>query len=250
MKILYGIPSHKRADRVTTLKMCPEALVFVPESQLEDYKKHIPEEKLISHPDSIIGLTPKLNWMLRWAREHDYDVFEKLDDDFQYARWCFGTSEKLTTEEFMQLSRNLIQMSIDSNTPLHTCAETPDVRKSTVNQPFDFFTPRMGYFGLVLKGFEPIHFDERFILKQDFDLAFQVIHKYGRMVTDNRWGIAMTGVGTNQGGCADYRNESKELEMIKLLGKKWGHDYFRASQSKRFGNFTVKVDNPLFSWDI
>lgn len=250
LKILYAVPSHKRPDRVLTLKMFPDCIVFVPESQLEDYKKYIPEEKLVSHPDTIIGLTPKLNWILDYARENGYDVMHKFDDDFIMGKWAFGTSEKLTTEEIRELTENLIQMAIDMGTPLYTCLETIDIRKTKANQPFEFFSPiRTGYYGLVLKGFEPIHYDERFVLKQDFDIALQVMHKYGRMIVDKRFGFVMDKVGGNKGGCAMYRTSDKEMESIKMLKKKWGSHLFNTSQSKRFGKFTINAKNPLFDWD-
>lgn len=57
------IPSHKRAGRVKAHTWLPGALICVPESQHDDYAKYHVESSLVCHPDSIIGIAQKRQWI-------------------------------------------------------------------------------------------------------------------------------------------------------------------------------------------
>ena len=53
-----------RAETMTTHRLLPNATVCVPESQRDSYAKVIGSDRILVHPDSVKGLTPKLNWIL------------------------------------------------------------------------------------------------------------------------------------------------------------------------------------------
>jgi hypothetical protein len=76
MEIKIIIPTYKRAGMVKTLDHIDNAALCVTESEHEVYRKHHPKVEIIIHPDSIIGLAPKRQWI--------YDKFGNvfmLDDD-------------------------------------------------------------------------------------------------------------------------------------------------------------------------
>lgn len=80
-EIAIVIPSHKRADRITTHKLLPNngnVYVCIPESQEKDYREKHPDMNILTHPDSIIGISPKRQWI--------YDKFGKAKVYHQYQR--------------------------------------------------------------------------------------------------------------------------------------------------------------------
>ena len=70
------ICSHKRPARVTTQYLVKDCIIVIPESQYPEYKEANPNTEIVTHPDSVVGLPPKRQWIM------DYfgDVF-MLDDD-------------------------------------------------------------------------------------------------------------------------------------------------------------------------
>jgi len=76
-----------------------------------------------------------------------------------------------------------------------------------------------------------VYYDERFDLKEDYDMLIQQVNRYRKVLRVNRWYYIKKGA-EQAGGCAAYRNVDREIEQIEALQKKWG---------KRI----VKVDNHI-----
>ena len=81
MPLRIVIPSHKRHDRVMSKRLVVDPIICVEESQADLYKEHNPECEIVTHPDSVIGLIPKRNWMAK----HFGDLF-MLDDDVHVVK--------------------------------------------------------------------------------------------------------------------------------------------------------------------
>lgn len=73
--------SHKRAGKVTTHRHIAKARICVPESQYEQYKEHHTPDALVAHPDSVVGLPAKRQWVIE-----QFPGVMMLDDD------CTGMS--------------------------------------------------------------------------------------------------------------------------------------------------------------
>lgn len=72
------IPSKGRAKLITTHNYIINAIVCVAESELAEYKEHNPEVEYVTHPDSVIGIANKRQWI--------YDKFHNvfmMDDDLK-----------------------------------------------------------------------------------------------------------------------------------------------------------------------
>ena len=76
MPIEVVIVSHRRAGKVTTHKVVPDARVCVPASQADAYAQHHERGTLLVHPDSVVGLCAKRQWVYETVG----DVM-MLDDD-------------------------------------------------------------------------------------------------------------------------------------------------------------------------
>lgn len=69
------IPTHGRAGNVHTLK-CVDGVLCVAKGQEPLYREHYPDAEYLVHPDDVVGLPPKRNWIVQQVGE----VF-MIDDD-------------------------------------------------------------------------------------------------------------------------------------------------------------------------
>ena len=76
MQLRIVIPSHKRHDRVFAKKLVNDPIICVAESQADLYRQFNPDCEIVTHPDDVVGLIPKRNWMAK----HFGNLF-MLDDD-------------------------------------------------------------------------------------------------------------------------------------------------------------------------
>ena len=90
MEIKVVIPTYKRPGKVTTLKVVSNAILCVARSEVPAYRVHYPDVEIAEHPDDIVGLAPKRQWI--------YDTFGDifmLDDDITMADRMYLVSGKL-----------------------------------------------------------------------------------------------------------------------------------------------------------
>lgn len=76
MSVQPIIVSHKRAGQVTTHKFIAGCTVCVPESQADDYERLHPDLPRLVHPDSVVGLWAKRQWIKERVGDH-----MQFDDD-------------------------------------------------------------------------------------------------------------------------------------------------------------------------
>ena len=76
--------SHKRAARVKTSKIVSPTIIAVEESQAAEYREHNPDEEIVTHPDSVLGLSEKR----QWTYEHFGDHWQ-LNDDLKAFSRCY-----------------------------------------------------------------------------------------------------------------------------------------------------------------
>lgn len=245
-KILVAIPTYRRYDSVPSLKLFPYGVLFVSESEESKYREHYPDAEIVTHPDTIKGLTPKLNFILRYAIDKGYDGVVKVDDDFKQGVCLTPFRSVIDNDEIYQVLESLMVMCHDSGTNLFTFNQTADIRRYEQHYPIKLFSSvRIGIYGVLLKDREPQWFDERFILKQDMDYAFQTVYKYRHMLVDYRYSFVYEKTFENVGGCSTYRNTKTEESSIDNLRRKWGSKYFKGSGRKRLSDLTVSVMNPM-----
>lgn len=72
---------------MTTQRLIPSALVCVPKSQYAEYGKVAGPKRVLTHPDSVKGLNPKLNWILENVADPEAIVL--IDDDITSVQRCF-----------------------------------------------------------------------------------------------------------------------------------------------------------------
>ena len=88
------IPSYHRADRVRALAI-PNSIVCVPQCEYDDYVKYCGLDRVVPHPDSVVGIAPKRQWIIERFRnvfmiddEFDHLVRIYLKDDDPMSKHC------------------------------------------------------------------------------------------------------------------------------------------------------------------
>lgn len=248
LKILIAIPTYKRAGIVTTIDLFEkeDSIMFVDSLELKQYKNSYPSYNIVEYKGSQ-GLTPKLNFILSYARKNGYDAIWKIDDDFtQLGYFGEGYSEPRITDKkrIYQVIERMAVMAKDIKSPLFVTAPLADIRRYSRNLPFSLFcTLKIGAYGLLIDN--DLNFDERLVMKQDIDMCLQVLLNYRKLIVENRYSFYYKATMGSKGGVASYRTKEKETKMMDILRKKWGDNAFANSTSDKLSIYTLNIQNPF-----
>lgn len=208
---------------MTTHRLVREYVVCVPESQAAEYAAVTPH--VVTHPDSVVGLTPKLNWILDNLMDDEAVVF--LDDDLGFLCRCFsapGESTRQTTDpdEIEAVIRATHQLAADLGVYFfgwETSEST--IRYYSGLQPFDL----KGFINGCAMGFRAGHgmrFDERIVAKNDYDMACANAFRHRRCLRNAMYAFCQRETFTGAGGQACYRNSETERRDVQILRRKYG----------------------------
>ena len=222
------VPSMSRAGVVTTHKLFPESTIVCPESQVKDYKEY--HDSVLGVPDEIKGITATRNWILNncddeWMIQVDDDAraFRKIERDQQSHFTDPERIDKIVSNMFVLTSEWGLKcwglaMATDHKYYREYC---PFVTQCSIGA---------NIIGIIRN---PLRFDERLKVKEDYDYSMQHIYKYGGALRFNKYGVDVIHL-TNKGGCVDYRTKDTELEAYEILLKKWGKNVVRKQPNHNF----------------
>ena len=218
-EIKIVVPSHLRFDRVKTTKAIANCIICVPESQAELYREYNKNNEVVAHPDSIIGLTPKRQWIL----EHFGDVFQVDDDCTQMARVYTGPKEKTripkrTAYDLIQQAGNIAN---DMGIFLFAFSKSPMPTAYNPLKPIRMSGTVMGGGFGVLTG-SKLHFNTDLVLTEDYWISGLNAHYHRMTYIDERFTFKFSNTFANKGGCASYRTTHKELEDTLKLKEYFG----------------------------
>lgn len=228
MKILA--PSYKRADGVKTHKLLPNVIYCVAEFEAEEYTKRGYEIHVM--PDKVQGNISRVrNWMLD---EHIKDGKGLIVDDdieaFKTWQWKDGTCKPVDIQdmpEFIEQGFNLAEQFGVRLWGLNILGDKGSYREYT---PFSLSNPLSAAFMGFLDN--PLRFDERIPLKEDYDYSIQNANEYRKLLRLNYAYMVKKDHG-NKGGCADYRTIAREKEQLAILQNKWGNKIVRTDTTQR-----------------
>lgn len=129
------IPSYKRADRVRAIKI-PNSIICVPESEYEAYAANYGKDRVIAHPDSIIGIGPKRQWII----EKFKNVF-MIDDEYDHLVRCYTMEgdqleNHTTPEETYEIIQNTARLAKEMGTYLFGFSKTAKPLYFNPTDPF------------------------------------------------------------------------------------------------------------------
>ncbi|MCP9765138.1 hypothetical protein EGI31_19565 [Lacihabitans soyangensis] len=210
------IASHKRADKITTHKKVANSIICIPESQLGEYREHCPDAEIVTHPDSIIGLS----WKRQWMYEYFGDAFH-MDDDLMYMKRIYtetGEKDKLSPQEIFDVIQATARAARQSGAFLFGF--------NTSGKPFTYASlapiQLSGYvntcaFGL-LEG-SKLYFRPEQRYQEDYWICGLNAYLHRKIWRDNRFYFHYGDTWVGSGGLAEFRN-METLE--KILGELQG----------------------------
>ena len=214
------IPSHKRHDRVLSKKLVCNPILCVAESQADLYKQFNPECEIVKHPDDVVGLIPKRNWMAR----HFGDMM-MLDDDVYAVKNLYcekgETCVVRDPERVTAIIESLYELACLLD--VHLFGFTSAISPVMYNEWGYYSLSRMitGCSYGVRRG-KNVWWNEELRLKEDFWISCYMKYKERRVLTDLRYNFAQKGTFVNSFSLSSLRNQEEERRSILFIKKNFG----------------------------
>lgn len=227
MKISVNCPSYKR-PKVETLDYLPFCKAWVCETEYDEYIKNNPKENIIAVPKGIQGNLCRIrNYIIDKEFENGADCVVMIDDDlngiyrFEKAAGSdFGYENVLVSaEEFEEFCEHYALLCEEWGYKFWGVNCNSDAKAYRHMAPFSTTSYIGGPFQAFLNN--PLRYDERLPLKEDYDMTLQHMNKYRGALRVNKYHYNCK-QSKQAGGCAAYRNYKREKEQLELLQKKWG----------------------------
>lgn len=224
------IPSHKRADRVTTTDRAlpKEAVVLcVPAAQEAEYREHNPDVEIDSHPDDVIGISPKRMWIAERYGDHF-----QCDDDQLY----FTHMEHMVGEPECRLepwtAYDVIQRTADMARQLglfmFSLSPYPDIRTFYPGNPFKITGFVIGgKLGWLRPKESKLEIPKGITAKDDYYLSALNAHYHRMALIDLRYASKFGKDFVSPGGQAGIRTSETEQRDNEILIRHFGSDVFR-----------------------
>jgi hypothetical protein len=219
MEVQIVIPSHKRAGDVLTSKLVPEASICIPESQFIDYHKKMPWVKFITHPDSVVGLTRKRQWIY----ENVGNVF-MLDDDITACRRLYtepGEPTDLKPDEVHELIQQTAWNARKAGAFLFGFNNRPNPTMYNPMEPIQLSGYVTGCATGLLSG-SRLWYNPAIQCNEDYWISLLNAYHHRTIWRDNRFAFIQKDTFTAKGGLAEFRNVEAEKADFELLKKCFG----------------------------
>lgn len=204
---------------MTSHKVFKSATIFVPESEVAQYK--IYSNEIIGVPNEVRGITATRNWILKNTKQNVFFI----DDDFQYGGYVERLTEIYTIKKIYDESvyikeiKKLFELSYQLDSKINGFFTSGNNLTLYPYNPFLFIGVCLGScMGVVNDG--SYYFDETYEVKEDYELSLRHIVDKGLVVRSNI--LFMQHEHTQlKGGCRDSRRIEKEKLAVKRLIKEY-----------------------------
>lgn len=220
MPLRIVIPSHKRHDRVYAKRIVTDPIICVPKSQEDQYRLCNPDCEIVTHPDDIVGLIPKRNWMAK----HFGELF-MIDDDVHAVKNLVAEKGECTVvkdpERVRYIIENLhdIACLLDVHVFGFTARTTPVMYEE---QEYLSLSKMITGCSYGVRYNKNVWWNEELRLKEDFWISCYVKYKERRILTDLRYNFAQKSTFVNAGGLSAFRNQEEEKRSILFIKKHFG----------------------------
>jgi hypothetical protein len=213
-------PTHGRAGAVTIFRLLPDIPLCLAESQLPLYQEHYPDAEYIVHPDSLIGMSRKRQWML----DKLGDIF-MLDDDIVAMRDVMVRAGEDGTIRDPQTIKDLIYRLFDQaeqmgaylvgfNNFAHPAAYRPQY-------PFQL-TGSVAGRAIGIRTGGKLEFPNKSMMTDDMYVSALNAYHHRYCLRDDRYVFYATGCWDNKGGMAIHRTWDRMLENNEFLRESFG----------------------------
>lgn len=179
---------------------------------------------------------------LSLVRNHVLDVLDNeivifVDDDISRIYWVHSTkSVPITPEQVKLMWIDLVVHALDQGVGAFGISEL-DLRKTSPLVPFEVRAVFGTVFGIIGREWR---FDERNVLKCDYDFCLQTIRDKRTVHKDMRY-FAAAAKDAGRGGNMTFRTPNRRYEEIERLQQWWGDDVIKPGTAKGVEKLTVKM---------
>ncbi|OFW47584.1 MAG: hypothetical protein A2163_00760 [Actinobacteria bacterium RBG_13_35_12] len=224
-EIKIVIPSHKRAMDVKSKKVLPTAIICVPENQVDEYKYYNSEMEILGHPNEVIGLSRKRQWIY----EQFGDVIMADDDILNFVKVFLDKKDqkelgiKLTVSEIWGLTQDIYNICKETDIKFFGLNNSANPQVYSGAEPINlgaFITG--GFFGIIKHDnffFPPI---DHFVREDVFTNCLNAFLNRKCWI-DRRFAVCFYKMEANQGGCADYRTDDLRKQSYHILKEYFGN---------------------------
>ncbi|WP_421830237.1 hypothetical protein [Larkinella sp.] len=229
------IPSHKRHTRVLTTSVVEGAILCVPESQEKAYRLCNPNDEIVTHPDSVVGLARKRDWIIR----HFGSVF-MLDDDIKaFRRLYTQPGEPADVDE--RTAREIIQATADAarqaGAYLFGFSSSPTPVSYISLSPIQLSGYVTGCAHGVLTG-SRLWYSPEIRCNEDYWISCLNAYEHRLIWKDTRFYFYQKDTFVNSGGLAEFRNIDAEEKDFAYLQRVFGRDVVTLKKAR--GKATLK----------
>ena len=242
--MLIACPSKSRAGRITSDRVVPTSVLFVPANEVRDYEA-TSSCKVVAVPSTVRGITPTRNWILEYAAATGIERVVFVDDDARFVGWFdvharHMRRRRLGADAILSEFERFFDLTEEMGYRLWGVKTESAARSYYPYKPFLTRTyVTASCCGMFSAGPRALRFDERFVVKEDYELCLRAMKEDGgilgiRYITweNDHW--------TMDGGCKDYRTSRIEADCIRLLQKLYpGVVQHKPSAS---GQYTIKLN--------
>lgn len=242
MKVKFFAPSYKRPQKSSTQIKYPFVKLVVKESEAEKYIANGNDIEVV--PDYAQGNLCRIRNYILDNFFDDCDCIVLLDDDYKGVyRWIKQKKKLFEGDDLIEFAESMSILCNDFGFKFWGLNCVPDKGAYREHTPFGTLQYIGGPFQAHLKN--DIRYDENLPLKEDYDITLQHINKYKGCLRVN-FAFYEVKQAEQIGGCATYRNLSREKEQFEMLQKKWGKNIIRYDKgSKRSFDFNPVLKIPL-----
>ena len=220
MSLPIVIPSHKRHDKVFAKKLVLNPIICVAESQADLYRQYNPDCEIVTHPDDVIGLIPKRNWMAR----HFGELF-MIDDDVHAVKNLVVEKGEpgviRDPERVTEIINSLYELACMLD--VHLFGFTSRISPVMYDESGFYSLSKMitgCSYGVRYN--KNGWWNEEIKLKEDFWISCYMKYKERRILTDLRYNFSQKSTFVNAGGLAAFRNQEEERRSILFIKKNFG----------------------------
>ena len=220
MSLPIVIPSHKRHDKVFAKKLVLNPIICVAESQADLYRQYNPDCEIVTHPDDVIGLIPKRNWMAK----HFGELF-MIDDDVHAVKNLVVEKGEpgviRDPERVTEIINSLYELACMLD--VHLFGFTSRISPVMYDESGFYSLSKMitgCSYGVRYN--KNVWWNDGIKLKEDFWISCYMKYKERRILTDLRYNFSQKSTFVNAGGLAAFRNQEEERRSILFIKKNFG----------------------------
>lgn len=213
------IPSHKRHSRVRTTSAIYGAVLCVEESQADLYRKCNPGIEIITHPDSVIGLARKRDWIIK-----NIGSCFMLDDDIDGLRRLYtetGEEHAVHPATAYDIVQATAYAAKQAGCYLFGYHFSPNPQTFDSLNPIHMSGYVTGCAHGVLEG-SKLWYNPDIICNEDYWISLLNAYHHRKIWKDMRYYWTQKDTFTNRGGLAEFRSVESEEKDFKLLQQVFG----------------------------